>query len=204
MPMYDTDEEIQHRLRDTYALYDGQVCYIVGSARPNGKLGVQVSKLPFLLRENIRSITLDDPLFVYTEFPLGYLNTAQGAVYLRRIARRHRQQGINAQNVQASPDINHDVNFNWNRDVLQTDSLNKLVQNDYPKLSEALTLSLNSRLKTFAIHRKFSVGVDSLESENLYYKAEIVARRQRREKFVIPRQYRYLIETLREINVPVE
>jgi hypothetical protein len=213
MPAYDNIEECNYRLRHTYVIYDGQAAFVdrettveVGGER---KVAVRLSRLPYS-ESKFFIVPLEDERLIYTVFPLGYINYGdRGATYLRRVAMRGRQQGVNQRNVVYQDDEQtYPSHFSWNN-ILQTDYLNDLVSNKYPSMEEAVKKSsdhykTHEFVRPWAVHRRFSVAVDGFGSQNLYYKGSPVARRHESQQFVLPERCRHLLESLNEIGVPVK
>ena len=156
--MYERRDEVVTRLRGSVIMYGRRPVRVfdIGHDR---ELHVH-----FLRTGKRKVLQIDDPK-ISLELPkLGYVNTRQGAIYLKRKPVRLYKQGLVSGNVLTVGSVNVE-------EMLSSKNLSDMLQRRYPSMEEAIRSSSNNPFRAKPI--AFSLDL-AVQGKNLFYRGKQV------------------------------
>lgn len=217
--MYDSVEEVRQKLEGSVVLYDNHPIKIMGAGGRKGSFNLNVLFLPDYQGTAKEVISLDDPKFDCWSIGgrLGYVNYTQDlykqATYVKRIAVRntHGTQGLTDRNViidRLKPYRRKrlgglEIPF-WDR-MAACPGFVKTMKRVYPSFNRAVkALEDDDDIFSIAFNPHFAVRRTQYQDMFLLdYKGTEIGISNDLEKFRIQPEFKYLKDSLVELNLKV-
>jgi len=157
---FDNIEDVQTKFVSTICYYDGKAVIVKNAdILEDGKYYLTVSGI----NGRNKQINLDDPLFKYKDYNMGYVNTHGQAVWFFRRPIKQYRQGLKKEQtgyIKAIPGGLAE-GFGFSRPVCQ------MLENIYPSLEECKVAVHDQDVLSLAFNRDFAVAWDHIHEDYL-------------------------------------
>lgn len=213
---YESVEDAQMRLRNTVVLYKGKPVVVTsvqhGRGEDEGPMRVLIQDLPINLAKAEpfdRGLRLEDEkaerkyisskYFDIAPFPLGYVNSPDGAFYCARLPNRVQKQGLCAENF--SGKLNNGMSVNW-QTFLKCKETPAMIANNYPSFDKAMAAL--ERCPSVAFSREFCLVKDEVLPDLIFlYHKGVKVGWYNKEGISLGQKFRCLKECLKEMPLRV-
>jgi hypothetical protein len=194
MLLYDNMEDVRSKLSGTICYYKGNAVFVKEIAQAGDGNGYVLIVTPIGSRSKA-IVNLSDPELNYMSFNLGYTNHGGAACWWYRHPIRQYRQGLRADQLgcKASRQEFYDVAFDFSRPVAD------MLENIYPKFSEAEKKLKDSDATIIAFNRNFAASWDHVHKDMvLEYKGKPIGHSTNLRDFKLMDDYKHLTESLME------
>ena len=184
--LFETSQELVTRLRRSVIMYGTLPVFVEGVEEKSLLMTALLTGKALKVESSSDKLNLNS-------LPLGYVNTREGALYIRRRPVRLYKQGICSENLCTSS------RSGVPERVLRSKAFAKMLINSYPTFSEVVTGSggyvnpfePSSTVKAF--HRSLAS-----DGKNLYHKGRLVGKIRPDKTFSLTEKFTYLREDIEE------
>lgn len=216
---YDSLDEAAHRLGSTVIMFGKDPVFIRGVEQrsPEGKQG------EFLVAQVLPGAKttvyeeLQNPKFNVQRFNLGFCNTKNDSIYVRRSPVRRFKQGLNQENliipfsalkeyqvedIDELPEENGQIRaIRW-EEFYRTTAFSNMLKNQYPSMEVCLEkVRKSEKLKAIAFSSYLALIRTRIDLVCLKYKLETIGYEIVNGKFKIGKEFGWLKETIEESGV---
>lgn len=202
IPEFDNIDDVKSKFVGTICYYDGNPIMVKTASfqcDENGKfipMRFELTVVPY--GDKSRVIKLEDPLFNYKEYNLGYANNAHYAVWWYRVPYKQYQQGLKKEQlhyISSDPHFMVEENFNFSKPYVC------MLSNDYPNMDLCEKVLKDQKTKMAAFHKDFALSWDDIHEDFvLEYRGVKVGAslNGNLKEFKLTADYKHLAEALME------
>lgn len=213
MQMYDSDEEIMMRLRNSVIMYKGEPIFV---ASVNARGDIRYQTVP-LVHGDVQHKVSFDQLQQWGNaqtYTLGYMNTIvrdlelDTVVYLTRLPARRTRQGLCSENVLVKPTndiLRRTGGFSFSH-CISSPGFREMLLGQYRSIEEVFSKLIDAEPNTaYAISADFALRIDELEQITLLYKGSKAAVCSDLDKltFRVPKKQAWLREKMSYNNLRI-
>lgn len=213
MLIYDNLEDVRNKLNGTLCYYKNKAVMVKESypavhAEQNGMLTKEYLAGKGPLEKDFaivlvdpggrakRTVLLTDKEFNYMDFELGYANQNPVAVFWYRQPIRQYRQGLRHEQLGynvSNKAFKGMMEFGFGRPIAD------MMENIYPKFSEAVTMLKNQEATIIAFHRNFAISYDEVHNDLiLEYKGKLIGHTDANMNWQFMPNFEHLAEALKE------
>lgn len=197
--LYDNLEDARSKLKGTVVYYNGTPVIVIevspSEEDPYNKFMLTITKSLTSRYRDVKS--LDDPLFNFTRYNLGYAND-HTAVWWYRVPIKQYQQGLRYNQLKYEVSNKH---FHGLIEFKMGKPVNEMLLNNYPCLDEAIKQVMDGTdSMSLAFHKDFAVAYDKIHKDTIVeYKGKTIGYLAGKQIHIID-EFKHLQEYYKEAS----